>query len=170
MSIQTLNTKEIDKLMDPVGWRILEELQADARINYVELGKRVGLTSPAVAERVRRMEDAGIITGYRVVVNPTKVGLPIQAIIRLRASNCRMTMDRITMHYENLPEILECYRISGEDALIMRVSVGSMLHLENLVDRLNTYGDTITSVVFSSFQSRGVCNEILAISESLETD
>src|SRR5687767_10332598 len=100
MTIQNLNHKEIDKLMDNVGWRILEELQADARINYVELGRRVGLTSPAVAERVRRMEDAGIITGYRVMVDPAKVGLPVTAIIRLRADDCRRTMAHITNHLE----------------------------------------------------------------------
>jgi Lrp/AsnC family transcriptional regulator, leucine-responsive regulatory protein len=161
MTMQTLNTKEIDKLMDSVGWRILEELQADARINYVELGRRVGLTSPAVAERIRRMEDAGIITGYRVSVDPAKVGLPIQAIIRIRTSNCRSAMDRITAHYDNLPEILECYRVSGEDSLVLRIAVSEMPHLESLVDRLNSYGDTITSVVFSSFQSRGFTQEMI---------
>src|SRR5205809_6056156 len=122
--------------MYSVGCCILEELQADARINFVELGRRVGLSSPAVAERVRRMEDAGIITGYRVIVDPVKVGLPIVAIIRLRTSNCRVTMQRITMNYEVLPEVLECYRITGEDSLIMRVAVSNMQHLASVVDRL----------------------------------
>src|SRR5689334_20476586 len=138
MTLNGLNHKEkTEKLMDSVGWHILEELQADARINFVELGRRVGLTSPAVAERVRRMEDAGIITGYRVTVDPAKVGLPISAIVRIRTANCRSTMARITVQDDKIPEILECYRVSGEDSLVLRVAVSSMPHLESLVDRLN---------------------------------
>jgi Lrp/AsnC family transcriptional regulator, leucine-responsive regulatory protein len=171
MGLNGLNHKEKnEKLMDPVGWRILEELQADARINFVELGRRVGLTSPAVAERVRRMEDAGIITGYRVMVDPIKVGLPIVAIIRLRASNCRIAMERITMNYDGLPEILECYRVTGEDSLVMRIAVASMPHLESVVDRLNGYGETITSIVFSSFQSPGVCPQMFPMDQADQED
>lgn len=171
MALNGLNHKErTEKLMDSVGWCILEELQADARINFVELGRRVGLSSPAVAERVRRMEEAGIITGYRAMVDPTKVGLPIEAIIRLRTNECRLTMDRITMQVDMFPEILSCYRITGEDSLVIRVAASSMPHLESLVDRLHVYGDTITSIVFTTYEGRGVSRAMMPLIEADDED
>jgi len=171
MALNGLNLKEkTEKLMDSVGWCILEELQADARINFVELGRRVGLSSPAVAERVRRMEEAGIIRGYRALVDPTKVGLPIEAIIRIRTNDCRIAMDRITGQYDNFPEILNCYRITGEDSLVMHVAASGMPHLESLVDRLHIYGDTITSIVFTTFEGRGVSRAMTPLVEVDDED
>jgi Lrp/AsnC family leucine-responsive transcriptional regulator len=151
MAYVTLSSEETSRLMDNVGWRILEELQADARITYSELGRRVGLTSPAVAERVRRMEEAGIITGYRITVDPAKLGLPITAIMRLRTNDCRWAMEQIkTNSAEHLPEVLACYRVTGEDSLVLRVAVASMNHMERLVDRVREYGYLTTSVVLST--------------------
>ena len=72
-----------EKLLDPLGWKLLVELQTDARISFAELGRRVGLSTPAVAERVRRMEDEGIIRAYRAEIDPSSVGLPITAFIRM---------------------------------------------------------------------------------------
>jgi Lrp/AsnC family leucine-responsive transcriptional regulator len=151
MAHPTLSSEETDRLMDDLGWRILEELQADARITYSELGRRVGLSSPAVAERVRRMEEAGIITGYRVTVDPAKLGLPITAIMRLRTQDCRWAMERIKADSgEHLPEVLACYRVTGEDSLVLRVAVASISHMERLLDRVRDYGDLTTSVVLST--------------------
>jgi Lrp/AsnC family transcriptional regulator, leucine-responsive regulatory protein len=150
MGILTLNGESVEKLMDDVGWHILQELQVDARISYSELGRRVGLSSPAAAERVRRMEDAGIIKGYRVEIDPAKIGLPIMAIIRVRADDCRRIMDYVNERYQELPEVLECHRITGEDSIIMRVVVADIPHLENLVDRVRGFGETTTSIVLSS--------------------
>jgi Lrp/AsnC family leucine-responsive transcriptional regulator len=150
MAYQTSNSKEADRLMDDVGWRILEELQADARISYSELGRRIGLSSPAIADRVRRMEEAGIITGYHIGVDPARIGLPITAIMRLRTNDCRWAMEQIQASSEHLPEVLACYRVTGEDSLVLRVAVASMSHMERLVDRVRDYGYLTTSVVLST--------------------
>src|SRR5215469_18214845 len=111
---------EIERLLDETGWHILEALQENARLSFSELGQRVGLSSPAVAERMRRMEDAGIITGYRAEINTAKIGYPITAIIRmstLPGEKCT----RFIAWAEEIPEVLECYRVTGGDALVMRV-------------------------------------------------
>ena len=151
MGIETLNYEEVGRLLDDVGWQMLRELQIDARISFSELGRRVGLSSPAVAERVRRMEEAGIITGYRACVDPAAVGLPILAIIRLSANDCGWTSERMRTAYEaEFPELLECHRVTGQDSMVMKVAVRSMAHLEELLDRLTTYGTSTTSMVLSS--------------------
>lgn len=135
--------------LDEVDWRILDELQENARITYSELGRRVALTPPAVADRIRRMEDAGVISGYRVELDPAAVGLPVQAFIRLRASgdlNCLELGDRM----RDIPEVVECHRVTGEDSYITKVAVPSVQDLEGLIDRLMPYAETITSLVLSS--------------------
>jgi Lrp/AsnC family leucine-responsive transcriptional regulator len=135
--------------LDDLDWRILGELQENARITFSELGRRVSLTPPAVAERVRRMEDSGVVTGYRVELDHTRVGLPILAFVRLRAAGdikC-LELGELT---KDIPEILECHRITGEDSYIVKVAVRSVEHLERLVDSLMPYAETVTSLVFSS--------------------
>ncbi len=105
-----------ERLLDETGWHILEALQENARLSFSELGQRVGLSSPAVAERVRRMEDAGIITGYRAEVNTAKIGYPITAIIRITNSPGERCT-RLTASTQEIPEVLECYRVTGSDSL-----------------------------------------------------
>jgi Lrp/AsnC family leucine-responsive transcriptional regulator len=134
--------------MDAIDWKILKEMQRDARISYAELGRRVGLTTPAVIERVRKLEDAGIITGYRAEVDAAKVGLPITAFIRMSITG--VDYSRIIEVAENAPEVLECHRGTGGDSFIMKVAVSSVEHLQNLIDRLTPYGITTTSIVLSS--------------------
>lgn len=136
------------KLLDDVGWRILRELQEDARLSFAELGRRVGLSLPAVAERVRRMEDAGIITGYHAEVNLQMVGLPIMAFIHIKASGEKYPS--ITALARDLPQVLECHHLTGTDSFLMKVAAVSISHLEALITRLSTYGETTTSVVLSS--------------------
>lgn len=136
------------KLLDDIGWKILRELQQNARLSYVELGRRVGLSIPAVTERLRRMEDAEIITGYHAEVNPEKVGLPITAFIRMNIVG-DLTI-RLTALLKELPEITECHRGTGGDSFIMKINVASVHHLEKLIDRLLPYGTTTTSIVLSS--------------------
>ena len=144
---------EIEKLLDATGWQILHALQENARLSYSELGQRVGLSSPAVAERIRRMEDAGIISGYHAEINLAKVGFPITAIIRLStAPGERCT--RFTGFVENIPEVLTCYRLTGSDALIMKVMAASVEHLESLIDQLSVHGQLTTSIVLSTPVSR----------------
>jgi Lrp/AsnC family leucine-responsive transcriptional regulator len=136
------------KLLDALGWKILRELQLDARLSFAELGRRVGLSTPAVAERVRNLESAGIISGYRAELDLRKVGLPILAMIRLSAVGD--VLPRITAVARGMPEVLECHRGTGADSFIMKVAVSSVEHLEALIDRLTPFGTTSTSIVLSS--------------------
>jgi Lrp/AsnC family leucine-responsive transcriptional regulator len=141
-------TLEITKLLDPIGWRILAELQEDARMQFVELGKRVGLSTPAVIERVRRMEDAGIIAAYRVEIDRTKVGLPVCAFIRVRVIGD--FIPRTMAAVRQMPEVFECHRIAGEDTFLLKVCVASAEALEKTIDKLTPYVATTTMLVFSS--------------------
>ncbi len=146
---------EKERLLDETGWHILEALQENARLSFSELGQRVGLSSPAVAERVRRMEDAGIITGYRAEVNTAKIGYPITAIIRVSNSPGERCT-RLTASTQAIPEVLECYRVTGSDSLIMKVMASSVEHLETLIDRISEHGQLTTSIVLSTVRSRKV--------------
>jgi Lrp/AsnC family leucine-responsive transcriptional regulator len=134
-----------ERLLDEIGWHILDELQRDARLSYSELGARVGLSAPAVAERMRRLEEAGVITGYRAEVDASKLGLPITAFIR-----CTAPGPQVGAIARKSPEVLECHRVTGSDAFILKVVVGSVPHLEAIIDRLLPYGQPTTSLVLSS--------------------
>jgi Lrp/AsnC family leucine-responsive transcriptional regulator len=136
------------RLLDETGWRILEELQQDARLTFQELGQRVGLSSPAVNERVRKLEDAGIITGYGAKLDYAKVGLPIMAIMRLTTPINPWPQASDLM--KDVPELLEFHRVTGGDSYIMKVVVSSIAHLERVIDRLVPYGPLTTSIVLSS--------------------
>jgi Lrp/AsnC family transcriptional regulator, leucine-responsive regulatory protein len=139
---------DIEKVMDETGWRILGELQQNARISFSELGRRVALTPPAVAERVRRMEETGIITGYRAQPAHERIGLPITAFIRWTATgNDCAYLGEVA---KDIPEVIECHRVTGEESYVVKVVVRSVEHLEELIDRLMPYGETKTSVVLSS--------------------
>ena len=151
---------EIEKLLDDTGWQILRTLQQNARLSFSELGQRVGLSSPAVAERVRRMEDAGIISGYHAEINLAKVGYPITAIIRMSsAPGERCT--RFVGYAEAMPEVLECYRVTGSDSLIMRVMASSVEHLETLIDHLSAHGQLTTSMVLSAPVKRRIVTPVV---------
>ena len=135
------------KPLDDTSWQILKILQEDARIPFKELGKRVGLSSPAVAERVRRLEEAGIINSYRAELNLEKLGLPITALITLKSfgHNC----NEIRSLMRECPEVQTCYRVTGNDHYLLKVVVTSVGHLEELVDRFIPYATVTTSIVLS---------------------
>ncbi len=139
---------ESTKLLDATGWRLLRELQQDGRVSFAELARRVGLSTPAVAERVRNLEAAGIVRGYRAEIDLAKVGLPILAVVRMSVMGD--VLSRITAMARELPEVLECHRATGVDSFIMKVAVASVEHLEKLIDRLTPSGTTSTSIVLSS--------------------
>jgi Lrp/AsnC family leucine-responsive transcriptional regulator len=139
---------DFENILDDVNWKIVGELQQNGRLSYSELGRRVGLTSPAVAERIHRMEEAGIIEGYRAVLNLERVGLPLLALIRI-ACDEHMCAQFGTIA-KDIPEVLECCRVTGGDSYIAKVAVTSVRHLEELLDRLMPYGQTVTSLVLSS--------------------
>lgn len=136
------------KMIDEIDWKILKELQINARVTFAELGRRVGLTTPAVIERVRKMEDASIITGYRVEIDTAKVGLPITAFIRMSITG--VDYSHIIEVAQESTEVLECHRGTGGDSFIMKVAVADVGHLQTLIDRLTPYGITTTSIVLSS--------------------
>ena len=142
-------TLEIEKLLDDTGWQLLQALQCNARLSYSELGQRVGLSSPAVAERIHRMEDAGIISGYHDEINRSKIGYPITAIIRMSSSPGEYCT-HLSAYAQEIPEVLECYRVTGSDALVMKVMASSVDHLESLIDRLSSHGQLTTSMVLSA--------------------
>ena len=134
--------------IDEIDRKVLTELQHDARVSYAELGRRVGLTTPAVIERVRKLEDAGVITGYRAEIDPAKVGLPITAFVRMSISG--VDYSHIIEVAEQSDEVLECHRGTGGDSFIMKVAVSSVEHLQEMIDRLTPYGITTTTIVLSS--------------------
>lgn len=135
-------------MIDDIDRKILKDLQAEARVSYAELGRRVGLTTPAVIERVRKLEDAGIIVGYRAQIDPAKVGMPITAFIRMSITG--VDYSHIIEVAQESKEVLECHRGAGGDSFIMRVVVESVEHLQEVIDRLTPYGITTTTIVLSS--------------------
>lgn len=137
-----------EKLLDETGWALLGALQENARSSYAELGRRVGLTPPAVADRIRRLEAVGIITSYHAVVNPAKLGLGLTAIIRFKSSGT--AYERIVALVRSCPEIVECHDVTGDDCMIVTAVVASVEHLQELIARLMPYGASNTSIVLSS--------------------
>jgi Lrp/AsnC family leucine-responsive transcriptional regulator len=120
--------------LDGKDWQLLEALQRDARLTYAELGRLVRLSAPAVAERVRRLEDAGVIAGYRAVIDPKRLGYSIDAMVRLRCDGG--VCSRIGVLVADVPEVLECRRLAGEDSALLHVVALSVAHLETVLDRL----------------------------------
>jgi Lrp/AsnC family leucine-responsive transcriptional regulator len=140
---------------DGTNRRILEELQQDGRISLAELGRRVGLSPPAVAERVQRLERDGVIVGYHARVDPRAVGYSLMSVIRVRPAPRQIA--KVAELARDTPEIVECHRITGEDCFFMKATVRDVEHLEQLIDQFVVYGQTTTSIVQSSpVPGRGV--------------
>jgi Lrp/AsnC family leucine-responsive transcriptional regulator len=147
------------KQMDALDRKILRELQEDARTSYAELGRRIGLTTPAVIERVRKLEDAKIIKGYRAEIDTAKIGLPIMAFIRM--SIVGVEFKQIVKIAEDSSEVLECHRGTGGDSFIFKVAVSNVEHLQNVIDKITPFGITTTSIVLSSPVQRRIIEAIL---------
>jgi Lrp/AsnC family transcriptional regulator, leucine-responsive regulatory protein len=136
------------KLLDPIGRKILTQLQEDGRIPFTELGRRVGLSTPAVMDRVRRLEDSGIINGYRATIDAAKVGYPIVAFIAVNVVGD--FLPRMNKLAKSIPEVLECHRVTGANSFILKIMAASVDELEKLIDKLTPYVATTTSLVLSS--------------------
>jgi len=144
--------------LDETSWAILKALQENARISYAELGKRVGLTSPAVTERVRKMEDAGIISGYHAEINPSALGFSISVVIQLRNNHGRSK--EVVGFIQSIPEVSTCYNLTGNDCYMIVASVESTNHLESLLDKISKYGQTTTSIVLSTpVKYKAICSK-----------
>jgi Lrp/AsnC family transcriptional regulator, leucine-responsive regulatory protein len=138
------NRKEIDD----TNRRLLAELQDNARLTLAELGRRVGLSSPAVAERLARLEEEGVISGYSARVNPKALGYALSAVIRIRPAP--RELKKVAELAQRTPEVVECHRITGDDCFIFRLHLRDVEHLEEVIDRFVPYGQTTTSIVQSS--------------------
>ena len=136
--------------LDDVAWRILEALQQNARQPFAEIGRQVGLSTPAVAERVHRLEEAGVITGYHVALDIAKLGVPIRVLVRLTIPGGDLQIVRSVAAIKELPEISRCHRITGDESFVIEAHVVSIRHLEALIDKLSALGATSTSTVLSS--------------------
>ena len=134
--------------LDATNLRLLAELQADARLSLAELGRRVGLSSPAVAERVQRLEDDGVIRGYHAELDPRALGFALSAVIRIRPAPRQL--QPVAELARATPEVVECRRITGDDCYVMLAHVRSVEHLEEVIDQFAAYGQTTTSIVQSS--------------------
>jgi Lrp/AsnC family transcriptional regulator, leucine-responsive regulatory protein len=135
-------------LLDDLNLRILGELRADGRIGLAELGRRIGLSAPAVSERIRRLERAGVIEGYRAHLDPASLGFPVSAVVRIRPSPGQL--QRIPEIARETSEVGECYRITGEDCYLVRLHLRSIDDLEDVLDRFTPYGLTTTSIIHST--------------------
>ena len=133
--------------MDALNKKILQRLQANARQSHVEIGRQVGISSPAVNERIKKMEDAGIIKGYRTEVSPFECGYQLKAIITLRAfmGKLKPFLDKV----KQLEEVVNCYRITGNENIVLEVVLANQKHLEQFIDELIVYGETKTQIVLS---------------------
>jgi len=135
-------------LLDETNRRLLIELQDNARLTLAELGRRVGLSSPAVTERLQRLEQAGTILGYHAELDPRALGLALSAVIRIRPTSGQIP--KVAEVARQTPEIVECNRITGEDCYLMKVHLRDVQHLEEVIDRFTPFGQTTTSIMQSS--------------------
>jgi Lrp/AsnC family leucine-responsive transcriptional regulator len=134
--------------LDPVDCKILMELQMNARVAFAEIGRRVGLSTPAVIERVRRLEESGAIEGYHARVNPAKVGLPVRAVVKISIAGDRLA--QFALLVQKVPEVLECHRVTGSESHILQVVAADVGHLERIIDKLMPYVATNTSIILAS--------------------
>ena len=134
--------------IDDIDCEILAELQANARIAFAELGRRVGLSTPAVIERVHRLEENHVILGYRTLVDPARVGLPVRAFVKVTLAGDKL--QKFAALVRNLPEILECHRVTGAESFIVQIAVRDVTHMEEVIDSMMPYLATNTSMILAS--------------------
>jgi len=134
--------------LDEIDWAIIVALQENARLTNAALGREVGLSAPAAAERVRRLEQRKVIRSYRAQIDLERVGLKVQAIVRIKAGG--RDLDKATRSLCAFPEVLECYRATGGDCFVLRVAVTDIDGLQEFLDRIAPFGDLTTSVILST--------------------
>lgn len=137
--------------IDELNWKILSSLQKNSRESFSSIGRKIGLTSPAVAERVKKMEDTGVLEGYIAKVSHNKLGYQLKAMITMKAfmGKLKPFLDQVT----RLDEVVNCYRITGNENIIMEVVLRDQFHLEQFIDMLIQYGETRTNIILSDVVS-----------------
>lgn len=137
--------------IDDLNWRILSSLQRNSRESFSSIGRKIGLTSPAVAERIKKMEDTGVLEGYVAKVSHSKLGYQLKAMITMKAfmGKLKPFLDKVTV----LDEVINCYRITGNENIIMEVVLRDQFHLEKFIDMLIQYGETRTNIILSDVVS-----------------
>lgn len=139
---------QIESELDETGRKILAVLQHEGRMAFSALGRRVGLSAPAVAERVRRMEDVGLITGWRALVDRHRLGWTMTAFMRISCPGEKyQAVRRLAL---DLPEVIDCHHVTGEDCFFVKLAVGSVEHLERVIDRFRDVGRTVSSLALST--------------------
>jgi Lrp/AsnC family leucine-responsive transcriptional regulator len=136
------------ELLDDVNVRLLTELHADPRVTMSALGRRVGMSAPAVTERVQRLERAGVIRGYRLEVDPSALGLPVAAFVRIRPAPGQLP--KVAELAQRLGQVSECHRITGEDCFLIKIHAATVPKLEEVLDEFLLYGQTVTSIAVST--------------------
>ncbi|MCV2401265.1 Lrp/AsnC family transcriptional regulator [Marinomonas sp. C2222] len=134
--------------MDKINFKLLKALQENARLTFAELGKKVHLSAPAVAERVRKLEEIGVITGYSAKVNLEKLGIPITALVECQVYRTKEREFKALVM--GLDEVVDCYNVTGPYAFVLRVAVRNMSHLDTLLERLIDLSDTNTMMIMST--------------------
>ena len=137
-----------NETLDAIDWNIVVALQENARLPMAALGREVGLSAPAAAERVRRLEQRKVIRSYRAEIDLDRVGLKVQAIVRIKAGG--HDLDKATRALCAFPEVFECYRATGGDCFVLRIAVPDIKELQRFLDRIAPYGDLTTSVILST--------------------
>jgi Lrp/AsnC family leucine-responsive transcriptional regulator len=138
----------MSRTLDQTDWRIIAELQRDGRLSFNQLGRLVNMSPPAVAERVRRLEESGVIAGYEARIDPAQAGLPLTAFVQMRCATGRCLLKTTTA--EDFPEVVEVHKLSGNSCSMLKVRVASMPHLEGLLERLGEHGEMNSHVVLST--------------------
>jgi Lrp/AsnC family transcriptional regulator, leucine-responsive regulatory protein len=137
-----------ERLLDAINVRLLAELRESPRLSMSELGRRVGMSAPAVTERVQRLERAGVIAGYRIDIDPAALGMPVTALVRVRPGPGMLP--KVAEAARDTPQVVECHRITGEDCFYLKLHAPSIMQLEEVLDRFLIYGQTTTSIVVST--------------------
>ena len=151
--------ESVEKELDPTDLSMIEILQQDGRVSVSELGRRVGLSQPAASERLKRLEERGVISGYRAIVDPAAVGLGMMALIRLRTSHEHIRP--CLKQFSEMPEIIEILRLTGEDCFMLKVLVPTPAHLETIVDSIARHGAVTTSLVLRNEPAKAIGRNLI---------
>jgi Lrp/AsnC family leucine-responsive transcriptional regulator len=143
-----------NKVLDDLNWHILEELQTDGRMPAVEIGRRIGLSAPAVADRIQKLEDLGYIKGYQTLLDLDKLGLTIRAMVSYK--NTRLKHSDLIRMIGSIPEVLEWYTVTGNYSVLLKLATSSSQRLAALIVQLEEFGETNTSLILEQNQDRKI--------------